>query len=111
MEQAGKDANAVPQTYTSLKQFYPFYLSQHESRTNRRLHFVGTTIVLALIAATVASGSYLLLLAVPVAGYGFAWIGHFAFEKNKPATFTYPFYSLACDFVMYKDMWAGRIKF
>lgn len=98
-------------SYGSVAEFYPFYLSQHASRTNRRLHFVGTTVVIALIVAAVISGNYLLLLALPVAGYGFAWMGHFAFEKNKPATFTYPFYSLACDFVMYKDMLLGRIKF
>ncbi|MFL6648858.1 MAG: Mpo1-like protein, partial [Sulfurifustaceae bacterium] len=54
---------------------------------------------------------YWLLLVLPFAGYGFAWVGHFGFEKNKPATFEYPFYSLACDFVMFRDMLIGRIKF
>lgn len=111
MERIDKGTQPVPQAFGSLKEFYPFYLSQHESRTNRRLHFVGTTLVIALAVAAIASGAYWLLLAVPVAGYGLAWLGHYAFEKNKPATFTYPFYSLACDFVMYKDMWTGRIRF
>lgn len=111
MEQIEKGRRSVPQAFNSIKEFYPFYLSQHESRANRRLHFVGTSLVIALLIAAVVSGNYWLLLALPVAGYGFAWFGHFAFEKNKPATFTYPFYSLACDFAMYKDMWTGRIKF
>lgn len=111
MAQIDKGAAAVAPKYRSLSEFYPFYLSQHESRINRRLHFVGTSLVLALILAAIVTAKFLLLLAVPVAGYGFAWLGHFAFEKNKPATFTYPFYSLVCDFVMYKDMLSGRIKF
>lgn len=110
MEQV-KQVGEAAKTYNSVAEFYPFYLSQHESRTNRRLHFIGTTIVIALFLAAMISGNYLLLILLPVAGYGFAWVGHFAFEKNKPATFTYPFYSLACDFVMYKDMLTGRIKF
>lgn len=111
MDQVKQSGEATRKTYNSLAEFYPFYLSQHESRTNRRLHFVGTTIVIALLLAAVISGNYLLLILLPVAGYGFAWAGHFAFEKNKPATFQYPFYSLVCDFVMYKDMLIGRIKF
>jgi hypothetical protein len=111
MAQIEKGAPAVAHKYGSVAEFYPFYLSQHESRTNRRLHFVGTSVVLALILLAIVTGKYLLLLALPVAGYGLAWLGHFVFEKNKPATFTYPFYSLVCDFVMYKDMLIGRIKF
>lgn len=111
MLQADKNTGAGGGGYASVAQFYPFYLSQHESLINRRLHFVGTTLVIAFAIAAVVSGKYLLFLALPIAGYGFAWVGHFAFEKNKPATFQYPFYSLACDFVMYKDMWLGRIKF
>jgi hypothetical protein len=111
MEQIKKRAEAVRETYGSVAEFYPFYLSQHESRTNRRLHFIGTSLVIGLLLAAIVGGNYLLLLALPVAGYGFAWVGHFAIEKNKPATFQYPFYSLACDFVMYKDMLFGRIKF
>jgi hypothetical protein len=111
MAQIEKGTAAAANRYGSVAEFYPFYLSQHESRTNRRLHFVGTSLVLALILLAIVTGKYLLLVALPVAGYGFAWLGHFAFEKNKPATFTYPFYSLVCDFAMYKDMLTGRIKF
>lgn len=109
MTQATKTSQS--REYHSIAEFYPFYLSQHESQTNRRLHFVGTTIVIALMIAALVTGNYLLFVLLPLAGYGFAWVGHFFVEKNKPATFTYPFYSLACDFVMYKDMWIGRIKF
>jgi hypothetical protein len=97
--------------YTSFAAFYPFYLSEHSNRTCRRLHFVGTTLVLiVVVAALVARNPWLLLLA-PVAGYGFAWAGHFVFEKNRPATFSHPFYSLAGDFVLFRDMLSGRIPF
>lgn len=111
MRQADQSASVDRGAYGSVAEFYPFYLSQHESSANRRLHFVGTTLVIALVVTAVVSGNYWWLLVTPVAGYAFAWIGHFAFEKNKPATFKYPFFSLACDFVMYKDMCLGRIRF
>ncbi|MGA9095455.1 MAG: DUF962 domain-containing protein, partial [Pseudomonas alloputida] len=78
--------------------------------TCRRLHFVGTSLVIALLAYTIGSGKWLLLLAVPVFGYGFAWVGHFFFEKNRPATFTYPLYSLAGDFVMFRDILLGKLR-
>lgn len=110
MNRTDRNTETAPH-YRSVAEFYPFYLSQHQSRVNRRLHFVGTTLVIVLMLVALVSGRYLLLLLLPVAGYAFAWLGHFAFEKNKPATFTYPFYSLACDFVMYRDMLLGRIKF
>lgn len=102
---------AVHKSYHSISEFYPFYLSQHASRTNRRLHFFGTLGVITLIVLAVVVQNFWLLVAVPFAGYGFAWVGHFGFEKNKPATFEYPWYSLACDFVMFRDMLIGRIKF
>jgi hypothetical protein len=97
--------------YTSFAEFYPYYLSEHADRTCRRLHFVGTSVVIGLAAAAVTVGPLSLLWGVPVAGYGMAWIGHFFFEKNRPATFQYPFYSLWGDFVMYKDMLTGKIAF
>jgi len=96
--------------YKSFGEFYPFYLSQHADTTCRRLHFVGSLVVLAILAAIVVTGNYLWLLALPVAGYGFAWVGHFGFEKNKPATFSYPIYSLMGDWVMFFQMLAGKIK-
>lgn len=97
--------------FSSFAEFYPFYLAEHRDSSCRRLHFVGTSLVIALLAYTVASGSWLLLLAVPVAGYAFAWVGHFVFEKNRPATFQHPFYSLLGDFVMYRDMLLGKVEF
>lgn len=97
--------------FTSFAEFYPFYLAEHRDSSCRRLHFVGTSLVIALLAYTLASGVWWLLLAVPVAGYAFAWIGHFVFEKNRPATFQHPFYSLLGDFVMYRDMLLGKVQF
>jgi hypothetical protein len=97
--------------YRSFAAFYPFYLSEHADRTCRRLHFIGTSIVIAAAIATVISQRWWLLVLMPLAGYGFAWVGHFVFEKNRPATFTYPFYSLIGDFVMWKDILTGRIRF
>jgi hypothetical protein len=97
-------------SFNSVGAFYPFYLSQHRVRWNRRLHFVGTTFVFLLAAAALVLGNAWLLAAMPLAGYGFAWVGHFFFEKNRPATFTYPLYSLMCDFWMYWDIWRGRIS-
>jgi hypothetical protein len=96
--------------YRSFKEFYPFYLSEHSDRTCRRLHFVGSTLVLLLLVWIIVTANAWLLLAVPVIGYGFAWVGHFYFERNTPATFTYPLYSLIGDWVMWKDILAGKIK-
>ncbi|ENV52114.1 hypothetical protein F953_00395 [Acinetobacter junii CIP 107470 = MTCC 11364] len=96
--------------YKTLAEFYPFYLSQHENATCRRLHFVGTSCVIGITAASVATRNAKLLWALPVVGYGFAWVGHFFYEHNKPATFKQPFFSLACDFIMYKDILLKRVK-
>ena len=97
--------------FKSFAEFYPYYLSEHADRTCRRLHFAGTSLVIALAVAAVLGGQWWLLLFLPLAGYGFAWTGHFFFERNRPATFKYPFYSLWGDFVMYKDMLTGKIAF
>ena len=97
--------------FTSFAEFYPFYLSEHSNRTCRRLHFVGTSLVLGTVVAALVTGNAWWLAAAPVAGYGFAWVGHFAFEHNRPATFIHPLYSLMGDWVMYKDMLTGRIAF
>ena len=97
--------------YRSFGDFYPFYLSQHSDQTCRRLHFAGTVLVIATILYALMSGRYVVLFLLPVIGYGFAWTGHFFFEKNKPATFKYPLYSLLGDFVMFRDILVGRIKF
>jgi hypothetical protein len=91
--------------------FYPFYLSEHSHPVCRRLHFAGTALVLATLATAAITGNALWLLAAPLVGYGFAWVGHFFFEHNRPATFAHPWYSLAADFVLFRDMLIGRVRF
>ena len=98
-------------TFKSFKAFYPYYLKEHRNVTCRRLHFVGSVLVVAVIVIALLKQQYSLLWLLPVIGYGFAWVGHFFFEKNRPATFKHPFYSLWGDWVMFKDMLTGRIKF
>ena len=98
-------------TYATFSDFYPFYLSEHSNRTCRRLHFAGTSIGLACLVTAFATRNFWWLLAGLVSGYAFAWVGHYFFEHNRPATFSYPFYSFLGDWVMWKDMLSGRIKF
>ena len=103
--------NTIKQSdFQSFAEFYPFYLQEHGHPISRRLHFIGTSLVILLLAVVIVGLlSPWWLLALPVVGYGFAWVGHFFFEKNRPATFQHPFYSLAGDFVMYKDILTRRI--
>ena len=96
--------------YQTFKEFYPFYLSQHKNKTCRSLHIIGTTIIVFIISYAFISQHYLLLWLMPVVGYGFAWVGHFFFEKNRPATFTYPLYSLIGDWVMWWQTITFTIK-
>jgi len=100
----------VSDTYSSFKQFYPFYLREHSNVACRRLHFIGSWLVLIILGWVFYSGSFALLLLIPLVGYGFAWTGHFFFEHNKPATFQYPLYSLMGDWVMFKDIITGKVK-
>lgn len=95
--------------FSSFAEFYPYYLGEHANATCRRLHFVGTFCVMVLLVAAIATRHWAWLWLLPVVGYGFAWVGHFFFEHNKPATFKYPFYSLAGDFVMFRDILVRRI--
>ncbi|WP_223487817.1 Mpo1-like protein [Pseudomonas sp. A-RE-19] len=97
--------------FNNFAEFYPYYLSEHRNSTCRRLHFVGTSLVIFILALIVGIGAWWMLLALPMAGYAFAWTGHFFFEKNRPATFRHPVYSLLGDFVMYRDMILGRVPF
>lgn len=85
----------------SFKEFWPFYLSEHANPTNRRLHFIGTFLVHILLVAIIATGHWKWIWTVPVCGYAFAWVGHFIVEKNRPATFKHPFWSLIGDFKMF----------
>lgn len=100
----------MTERYQSFAEFYPFYLSQHRDRTCRRLHFVGTTLVLCVLIWATLTGRWALLWLAPVCGYGFAWVGHFFFERNRPATFQYPLYSLVGDFRLFFDMLRGRAE-
>lgn len=95
-------------SYASMDEFYPFYLSQHSSRLNRKLHFVGTTLAFLILFYAIFTGYLQFLIYFPILGYGFAWIGHFFIEKNRPATFKYPFYSLLGDMYMYKAIITGK---
>ncbi|MCP5207252.1 MAG: DUF962 domain-containing protein [Hahellaceae bacterium] len=97
------------QAFKSFEEFYPFYLSEHANSTNRKLHFTGTTLVIAIALYSLLTMKLAFLLLMPVAGYGFAWVGHFIVEKNRPATFKHPLWSLWGDFVMYKDMLTGKV--
>ncbi|SNR60156.1 DUF962 domain-containing protein [Lutibacter flavus] len=94
----------------SYNEFYKFYLKQHSNKTCRLLHVIGTTFVFALAITALYHNNPKLWILVPIAGYGFAWVGHFFFEKNKPATFKYPLWSLKSDFKMYFDILSGKIS-
>lgn len=97
--------------FRSFSEFYPYYLEEHSIPACRRLHYVGSFLVVAVALYAITTTQFLYLLLLPLIGYGFAWIGHFGFEKNRPATFKYPLYSLMGDWVMLKDMLIGRIRF
>ncbi len=99
-----------PQKFKNFKEFYPFYLAEHQNKISRRLHVIGSLMVLMLLAFVILKQQWIWLLALPVLGYGFAWVGHFFFEKNKPATFDYPLYSFAGDWVMLWQCLTGKIK-
>jgi len=96
--------------YSSFAEFWPFYLQEHSKVRTRVLHYVGSTLVVAIAAYALVSGHYLWLAAMPLAGYFFAWLAHFTVEKNRPATFTYPLWSLAADFRMWWLWLTGRLS-
>lgn len=97
-----------PRGYKSFEEFYPFYLGEHCDINNRRLHLVGTSFSLLLVVLMITVGPLYLGLVALVQGYGFAWIGHFFFEKNKPATFKHPFYSVR--FCKLIDVFGGNYE-
>jgi hypothetical protein len=100
---------SMSERFHSFADFYPFYLSEHRDRTCRRLHFAGSLLVLVLGGLAALARNPWWLAGAPLAGYGCAWIGHFFFERNRPATFAYPLYSLMGDWVMFKDILVGKI--
>jgi len=100
---------ATEERFRSFATFYPFYLTEHVNAASRRLHVVGTSLVIVCLAlGLLRDGRF--FVAAPLVGYGFAWIGHFVFEKNRPATFSHPLYSFAGDWVMYADILRGRVR-
>jgi hypothetical protein len=94
--------------FASFHEFYPYYLQQHANRSSRRLHIAGTLLALAAAAAAAASARWRWLLLAPLAGYLPAWLGHWLFERNSPATFRYPLYSLRGDFTLLLEVLSGR---
>ena len=104
-------ASVDPKSLHSFAEFYPFYLGEHSNLTCRRMHFVGSTLALLCLAMLVATGRMQYLMYGLLCGYGFAWIGHFVFEKNRPASFKRPLYSFMGDWVMYSQIWRGKIPF
>jgi hypothetical protein len=97
--------------FENYGEFYEFYLTQHANPVSRALHFTGTTILLCVLAWSIVMQTWWALVLLPLIGYGFAWTGHFVFEKNKPATFGHPLWSLASDFVMWWQMLTGKVPF
>ncbi len=100
----------VPE-FTTFSAFYPFYLHEHRDKTNRTLHFIGTSLVILTLVALLLTGNLKLFFVAPLFGYGFAWVGHYVFEKNRPATFKYPLFSLAGDFRMFYELLTGQVRF
>ena len=96
--------------YKDFKSFYSFYLTEHGDVKNRLLHFCGTLLFFVCLLAGIITGNWWLFMLIPFVGYGFAWVGHYFVEKNKPATFTYPLFSLASDFVMFWHIITGQIN-
>jgi hypothetical protein len=97
--------------YRSFGDFYPFYLSEHSNKVSRRLHFTGTSIAVALMITAAITQRWWLIAVALVQGYAFAWVGHYFFERNKPATFKYPAFSLMGDWRLWWEIMTGKLRF
>jgi len=104
-------ADAPVQKFTSFAEFFPFYLGEHRNPTCRVLHFIGTSLGLAILIYGIATRNIWALPIGLVQGYAWAWVGHFGFEKNKPASFKQPLYSFMGDWVMWFQLLTRRIAF
>lgn len=98
-------------SYRTFSEFYPFYLSEHRNPTSRKLHFIGTSIAIVMLMAAIVTSSWWLVPIAFVQGYVFAWVGHFFFEHNKPATFQYPTFSFIGDWRMWWEVLTGKVRF
>ena len=96
--------------YKTFKDFYPYYLSEHDNKHTKLMHFIGTSIGIFFLIQFFLSFNFVFLLFAILSGYAFAWVGHFFIEKNKPATFTYPFFSLVSDYIMFWEILRGKHK-
>jgi hypothetical protein len=97
-------------SFQTFRDFYPFYLTEHTDRTSRRLHFTGTSIAAVLVASALITHRWWLIAAALALGYGFAWVGHFFFEHNRPATFKHPIFSLMGDFRLWWEILTGKTR-
>lgn len=97
--------------FSNFSEFYPYYLSEHGNRVCRRLHFIGSSAVIAVVLLALLTGQLRWLWLAALFGYGFAWIGHYVYEKNRPATFKHPLYSFIGDWVMFGQMLRGKVTF
>jgi hypothetical protein len=105
-----QEAEVAERRIATFREFWPQYVREHSKPITRALHFTGSTLVLAFAVASVMTGRPWLFFVAPLVGYGFAWLGHFGFERNRPATFKYPFYSFAADWVMYGKILSGTMR-
>lgn len=97
------------ETYQTFAEFWPYYVREHSLPINRWLHFAGSTLALILLVGACIAGEWIWLVGLPIVGYGLAWIGHFFLERNRPATFQYPLWSLAADWKMWFFMLVGAM--
>jgi hypothetical protein len=105
-------AQNTPATrFGTFREFYPFYLGEHRNSICRALHFIGISVALVLLIAAIVTRVWWLIPIAVVQGYAWAWIGHFVFEKNKPASFKQPLYSFMGDWVMWFQLLTRKLKF